>query len=83
MQLVEPVASPATCPRINHAWRARRAAMRSPFRRVDPRRFGRSPLLRTDAARKPPERSTALGYEFKLFAVTFLAGFLFISILLS
>ena len=83
MQLVEPVAAPATCPRTDHVWRARRAPMRSPFRRVDPRRFGRSALLRTGAAPKPPQRPAALGYEFKLFAVTFLAGFLFVSILLS
>lgn len=82
MQLLEPVAAPATCPRTNHAWRARRAAMRSPFRRVDPRRFGRSALLRTAPAPTPPQQPAAL-YELKLFAVTFLAGFLFISILVG
>jgi hypothetical protein len=47
---------------------------------VDPRRFGRA-TLRILAI--PPEGGWRLGDDVKLFATTFVAGFLFVSILIS
>jgi hypothetical protein len=46
---------------------------------ADPRRFGRG------VRRDPPAGSSArgLGDDFKLFAMTFAAGFLFVSVLLA
>ena len=46
---------------------------------MDPRRFGRS--IRRDLS--AAESASGLSDDFKLFATTFLAGFLFISILLA
>ena len=48
---------------------------------VDPKRFGkgRTRLLENDA--RPP--SVRLGDDLKLFATTFLAGFVFVSILIG
>jgi hypothetical protein len=83
MQLLESVAAPATLARTDRARHVRRAVLRPHRWRIDPRRFGRSKLLRTAEPPPPPRPRPSLSYEFKLFAVTFLAGFLFISILLG
>ena len=47
---------------------------------LDPRRFGRAPIPCADAQ---PERVTALSADLRLFAITFAAGFLFVSILIG
>jgi hypothetical protein len=47
---------------------------------MDPRRFGRGPTFRA-AAR--PIGATPLGDNLRLFAITFAAGFLFVSILIG
>jgi hypothetical protein len=53
--------------------------VRPPFA-LSPHRFGRGPV-RAEAA---PKRATALlSNDIKLFAATFLAGFLFVSILIG
>ena len=50
--------------------------------RPDPRRFGRATLIRSQEPAPEPRVST-LGPDIKLFLMTFLAGFLFVSILLA
>jgi hypothetical protein len=50
--------------------------------RLDPRRFGRATLIRWDEP-SPEPRAFTLGLDIKLFLMTFLAGFLFVSILLA
>lgn len=47
---------------------------------MDPRQFGRGPLRRLDLAIAP---SAALPDDLRLFAATFAAGFLFVSILIA
>jgi hypothetical protein len=47
---------------------------------MDPRRFGRAPIPCADA---PPARVRTLGDDLRLFAITFAAGFLFVSILIG
>ncbi len=47
---------------------------------LDPRRFGRAVIASPDVA---PKRSNSLGDDLKLFALTFAAGFLFVSILIG
>jgi hypothetical protein len=47
---------------------------------MDPRHFGRASIARTE---KVPMRAGALGGDLKLFAITFTAGFLFVSILIG
>ena len=47
---------------------------------LDPRRFGRGVRARLLAAAAAPSR---LSDDFKLFATTFVAGFLFVSVLLG
>ena len=47
---------------------------------LDPRRFGRAPIRCADAQ---PARVTALSDDLRLFAITFAAGFLFVSILIG
>ena len=47
---------------------------------IDPRRFGRAPLR---ALAIPLESGWRLDDDIKLFATTFVAGFLFVSILIS
>jgi hypothetical protein len=46
---------------------------------LDPRRFGRAPMRRVLIA---SERNALLS-DFKLFATTFVAGFLFVSVLIA
>jgi hypothetical protein len=50
--------------------------------RLDPRRFGRAHAVGTDAP-IAERRAFRFASDLKLFAVTFLAGFLFVSILLA
>jgi hypothetical protein len=47
---------------------------------LHPRRFGRGPAR---AAREPAGQVSSLASDLKLFAATFLAGFLFVSILIG
>ena len=47
---------------------------------LDPRRFGRGQTFRDEA---PPSRANALIDDLRLFAITFAAGFLFVSILIG
>jgi hypothetical protein len=47
---------------------------------LHPRRFGRGPAR---AARGPAEQVSSPASDLKLFAATFLAGFLFVSILIG
>ena len=47
---------------------------------LDPRRFGRAAIPFADVA---PTRPNALGDDLRLFALTFAAGFLFVSILIG
>jgi len=47
---------------------------------MDPRLFGRAPLHGADA---PPMRVSTLADDLRLFALTFAAGFLFVSILIG
>ena len=58
-----------------------RRARTSPGRpaRIDPRRFGRAGARAVCAAAAPP----ALNSDLKLFATTFAAGFLFVSVLIA
>ena len=74
MSLVRPVLAPEIVGR-RHArtWR-RRAA------RLQPERFGKGPVR--DLATPSPHKST-LSDDLKLFATTFAAGFLFVSILIG
>ena len=50
-----------------------------PVHALDPRRFGRARARVLDTARAEQR----LGDDFKLFATTFLAGFLFVSVLIG
>jgi hypothetical protein len=61
----------------------RRAAPVSPARswRLDPRRFGRAGITPGEAV--APKAARTFGSDLRLFAITFLAGFLFVSILLA
>ena len=47
---------------------------------MDPRRFGRAPM---PCAEAQPTCVTALSDDLRLFAITFAAGFLFVSILIG
>ncbi|MEO5612426.1 MAG: hypothetical protein ABIT68_06680 [Sphingomicrobium sp.] len=47
---------------------------------LDPRRFGRAVIACPDFA---PTRTNSLGEDLRLFALTFAAGFLFVSILIG
>ena len=49
--------------------------------RRDPRRFGRAGVVAIAETAPPPARSLAA--DLRLFAITFLAGFVFVSILLA
>ena len=51
-----------------------------PFVAANPRLFGRGPVRSAAAA---AERTSRLSDDFKLFAATFVAGFLFVSILIG
>ncbi|MBV9527696.1 hypothetical protein [Sphingomonas sp.] len=51
--------------------------------RLDPRRFGRSQVVRTSEPVLRASPGTSLGSALGLFVMTFLAGFLFVSILLA
>jgi hypothetical protein len=51
-----------------------------PIFATNPRLFGRGRMRDTEA---PAEPSPGLSADFKLFAATFLAGFLFVSILIG
>ncbi len=55
------------------------AAVR-PSYAIDPRLFGRAAIICADA---PPTRTDTLGQDVRLFAITFAAGFLFVSILIG
>ena len=46
----------------------------------DPRQFGRGPARLLD---EPVEAQATLGAEARLFATTFLAGFVFVSVLIA
>lgn len=47
---------------------------------MDPRRFGKAPV---PGAAAPPMLVSTLGDDVRLFAITFAAGFLFVSILIG
>jgi hypothetical protein len=47
---------------------------------MDPRRFGKAPAPRAEAQ---PQPAATLGDDLRLFAITFAAGFLFVSILIG
>lgn len=47
---------------------------------MDPRQFGRAPAPFAEAQ---PTRTATLGDDLRLFAITFAAGFLFVSILIG
>jgi hypothetical protein len=47
---------------------------------ANPRRFGRGPVRALEA---PEETTPSISDDLKLFAATFLAGFLFVSILIG
>ena len=46
---------------------------------ANPRMFGRGPLKMLD----PAPQASALGADVRLFATTFLAGFIFVSVLIA
>ena len=46
---------------------------------LDPRRFGRGTVYQV----APPQRAPAITPDLKLFATTFLAGFVFVSVLIA
>jgi hypothetical protein len=86
MQLVDSVAAPATSQHVNRISKAAATKARAAMWRQDPRRFGRfrPPDITTatvDTASRP--QASRVASELGLFAVTFLAGFLFVSILLA
>ena len=92
MQLVETAAAAPLPPRTGTLSRARRAFWSGPAHRrcwrLDPRRFGRAQPVRTAQppsaiAPLPIAPATPIGSALGLFAITFLAGFLFVSILLA
>ena len=47
---------------------------------MDPRRFGRAAIV---PAEMPPAPAGTVGGDLRLFAITFTAGFLFVSILIG
>ena len=47
---------------------------------MDPRRFGKAPA---PCAEAQPKRAATPGDDLRLFAITFAAGFLFVSILIG
>ena len=51
-----------------------------PAAATDPRVFGRRPIPRPEAQ---PVRSSALGDDLRLFGATFVAGFLFVTVLIG
>ena len=51
-----------------------------PAAAIDPRVFGRRSMPLPE---EQPHRSTALGDDLRLFAATFAAGFLFVSVLIG
>jgi len=51
--------------------------------RLDPRRFGRARVVRSPEPSAPASAPAPAGAGIRLFAMTFLAGFLFVSILLA
>ena len=55
-------------------------AVARPSCAIDPRRFGRAEIACPDFA---PARTNRLGEDLRLFALTFAAGFLFVSILIG
>jgi hypothetical protein len=55
-------------------------AFTRPAAAIDPRVFGRRSISRLEAQQ---ERSSALGDDLRLFAATFAAGFLFVSVLIG
>jgi hypothetical protein len=55
-------------------------AFTRPAAAIDPRVFGRRSISRLEAQQ---ERSSALGEDLRLFAATFAAGFLFVSVLIG
>jgi hypothetical protein len=55
-------------------------AVARPAVALEPRRFGRKPTLRGKA---PLIRARALNDDLRLFAITFAAGFLFVSVVIA
>lgn len=49
---------------------------------IDPRLFGRRPLRQAEPAAAPVSASN-LGADLRLFATTFIAGFVFVSVLIG
>ncbi|MEO8547757.1 MAG: hypothetical protein ABI422_05255 [Sphingomicrobium sp.] len=48
---------------------------------LDPRRFGRGPILCAEPlSARPRKRPSALAKDLRLFAITFAAGFLFVTV---
>lgn len=77
-----PVVRPSIAPGI--VARRRPPVVQARTWRLDPRRFGRATLIRSEAPEPTPEaRRFTLGPDARLFLMTFLAGFLFVSILLG
>jgi hypothetical protein len=56
-------------------------AFTRPAAAIDPRVFGRRSIPRPEEQQQP--RSSALGDDLRLFAATFVAGFLFVSVLIG
>ena len=50
---------------------------------VDPRRFGRGPVRDVSGSAASSSSSALLSAELKLFVTTFLAGFVFVSVLIA
>jgi hypothetical protein len=74
MQLARPAIAVETSPQVPARTSLGRAAW------VHPRRFGRGPVRRFEPAQIP---SSSIGADLKLFATTFLAGFVFVSVLIG
>ena len=55
-------------------------AFTRPAAAIDPRVFGRRSISRLEAQQ---DRSSALGDDLRLFAATFAAGFLFVTVLIG
>ncbi len=55
-------------------------ALIRPAAAIDPRVFGRRSVTRPEAL---PDRSSALDDDLRLFAATFAAGFLFVTVLIG
>ena len=84
MQLVESAPASATAPRTTPARWAGHARVQG--RRLDPRRFGRLGIessAKAGVAPPPVTSAASVSSGLQLFAVCFLAGFLFVSILLA